>query len=90
MIELLGHELSSCSLLAEDISLKLSVLNTARVVSIYNLEEGVDKLALNRNLQLCDEVGDLIDGEVTALVEVKVVEDLLEELRVLTGQLPHA
>ena len=86
----LGHELSSCSLLAEDVGLELSVLNAARVVSIYNLEEGVDKLALNRNLQLSDKVGDLIDGEVTTLVEVEVVEDLLKELGLLAGKLPNA
>ena len=76
--------------MAENVALELSVFNAARVVCVDDLEEGVDELALDRNLQLGDQVGDFVDGEVAALVEVEVVEDLLEELRVLTGELPNA
>ena len=75
---------------AEDIGLKLFVFDATTVVFVDDLEEGVDELALDGDLQLRDEVGDLVDGEVTTLVEVKVVEDLLKEGGVASGQLEHA
>ena len=76
--------------MGKNVGLELVVLNAARVVCINDLEEGVHELALHRNLQLRDQVGDFVDREVTALVKVEVVKDLLQELRVLAGELPHA
>ena len=78
------------SLLAEDVLLKLLVLNAAWIVSVDDLEEGVDKLSLDWYLQLGDQVSDLVNGKVSTLVQVKVIEDLLKELRVLAGELPDA
>lgn len=75
------------SLLAHDVGLKLSVLNNARVVGINHLEEWVHILALDADLQLCDQVCDLINSETTRLVQVEVVEDLSQQVRVLSGQL---
>lgn len=70
---------------SENVLLEFIVLDAARVVCVDNLEEGVDELALDGDLQLGNEIGDLVNGEVTALVQVEVVEDLLKELRVLAG-----
>ena len=81
---------TAVSLLAANVLLELVILDATRVVCINHLEEGVDELALNRNLQLSDKVGHLVDGQVTALVQVKVVEDLLQELGVLAGEFPDA
>ena len=71
----------------KDVSLKFFVLDSTRVVLVYNLEEWVDILSLNRNFQLSDEVGNFIDSKVTTLVQIEIVEDLFEEGRVLSGQL---
>lgn len=73
-----------------NVRLKLVELNTTWVVCIDYLEEWVDVLALNRNLQLRYQVGDLINGEVATLVEVEVVKDLLKERWVLARELPNA
>ena len=54
---------------------------------VYNLEEWVDILSLNRNLQLSDKIGNFIDSKVTTLVQIEIVEDLFEEGRVFSGQL---
>lgn len=70
---------------SENVLLEFIVLDAARVVCVDNLEEGVDELALDGDLQLGNEIGDLVNSEVTALVQVEVVEDLLKELRVLAG-----
>ena len=80
--------LRAASLFAtKDVSLKFFVLDSTRVVLVYNLEEWVDILSLNRNFQLSDEVGNFIDSKVTTLVQIEIVEDLFEEGRVLSGQL---
>ena len=80
--------LRTASLFAtKDVSLKFFVLDSTRVVLVYNLEEWVDILSLNRNFQLSDEVGNFIDSKVTTLVQIEIVEDLFEEGRVLSGQL---
>ena len=76
--------------LAEDVLLELIVLDPARVVRVDDLEEGVDELALDADLQLGDQVGHLVDRQVPALVQVEVIKDLLQELRVLASELPHA
>ena len=76
--------------LAEDVLLEFVVLDAARVVGIDDLEEGVDELALDADLQLGDQVRHLVDRQVSALVQVEIVKDLLQELRVLAGELPHA
>ena len=76
--------------LTQNVGFELCVLDAARVVSVNHLEEGVDELALNGDLQLGDQVGDLVDGEVAAGVQVEVVKDLLQEGRVLSSQLPNA
>ena len=72
---------------SKDVSLKFFVLDSTRVVLVYNLEEWVDILSLNRNFQLSNEVGNFIDSKVTTLVQIEIVEDLFEEGRVLSGQL---
>ena len=72
---------------SKDVSLKFFVLDSTRVVLVYNLEEWVDILSFNRNLQLSDEIGNFIDSKVTTLVQIEIVEDLFEEGRVLSGQL---
>lgn len=90
MCALRRHSGTCRSLATQDVLLKLVVLDAARVVHVDHLEEGVDKLALDGDLQLSDQVGHLVDGEVAALVQVEVVEDLLKELWVLAGQLPNA
>ena len=80
--------LRTASLFApKDVSLKFFVLDSTRVVLVYNLEEWVDILSFNRNLQLSDEIGNFIDSKVTTLVQIEIVEDLFEEGRVLSGQL---
>ena len=80
--------LRTASLFAtKDVSLKFFVLDSTRVVLVYNLEEWVDILSFNRNLKLSDEVGNFIDSKVTTLVQIEIVEDLFEEGRVLSGQL---
>ena len=79
-----------CRSLPGNVRLKLVELNTTWVVCIDYLEEWVDVLALNRNLQLRYQVGDLINGEVATLVEVEVVKDLLKERWVLARELPNA
>lgn len=76
--------------MAEDVSLKLFVFNATGVVGIDDLEEWVNVLALNGNLQFCDEVGYFINGEVATLVEVEVAENLAEEVGVFTCELPNA
>lgn len=76
--------------LTEDVLLEFIVFDATRVVGVDHLEEWVDELALDGDLQLSDQVCDLVDSEVATLVQVEVVEDLLKELRVLAGELPHA
>jgi len=76
--------------LAEDVGLELVVFNAARVVHVDDLEEGVDVLALNRNLELGNEVGHFVDGEVATLVQIEIVEDLSKEGGVAASQLENA
>ena len=76
--------------LSEDEGLELVILDSSAVVLVDDLEEWVDIFSLDGDLELGNEVGNLIDGQVTALVQVEVIKDLLEELWVLAGQLKDA
>jgi len=71
--------------LTHDEGLELVVLNSSRVVLVDNLKEWIDVLSLDGDLQLGNEVGNLINGQVTTLVQIEIVEDFLEELWVLAG-----
>lgn len=79
-----------CSLVAGDEGNKLVKFDAARVIGVDDFEEGVDVLTLNANLKLGNQVGNFVDGEVSALVQVEVVENLFEEVGVLAGKIPHA
>ena len=70
----------------ENVGFKLIVLDTARVVDVDNLEEGVDVLSLHGDLKLCNEVCDLVNSQMAALIQIEVIEDLLEEFWVAAGQ----
>ena len=76
--------------LAENVGFEFVVFNSSTVVFVNNLEEGVDVLSLDGNLELGDEVSHFVDGEVTTLVQIEVVEDLSEESRVALGELKNA
>ena len=71
--------------MTHDEGLELVVLNSSRVVLVDNLKEWIDVLSLDGDLQLGNEVGNLINGQVTTLVQIEIVEDFLEELWVLAG-----
>ena len=75
---------------AENVSLEFVVLDATGVVFVDHLEEGVYILPLDRDLKLGDEVSDFVNSEVTALVQVEVVEDLAEEGGVASGELENA
>lgn len=75
---------------AENVSLEFIVFDATCVVFVDHLEEGVYILPLDRDLKLGDEVSDFVNSEVTALVEVEVVEDLAEEGGVASGELENA
>ena len=80
--------MEACSLLiGQNVSFKLVVLNSTGVVHVDDLEEWVDVLSFDRNLKLCNEIGHLVNSQVTALIQIEIVEDLLEEGWVTTGQL---
>lgn len=74
----------------ENVGLKFVVLDAATVVLVYNLEEGVDVLALDGDLQFCNQIGHFVDSEVAALVQVEVLENLLKESWVFARQLEDA
>lgn len=76
--------------LAENVGFEFVVFNSSAVVFVNNLEEGVDVLSLDGNLELGDEVSHFVDGKVTALVQIEVVEDLSKESRVALGKLKDA
>jgi hypothetical protein len=57
--------------------LELVELDTARVVSIDDLEEWSHELSLDGDFQLSNHVGKLVDGQVSALVQVEVRENFL-------------
>ena len=76
--------------LAEDVGFEFVVFNSSAVVFVDDLEEGVDVLSLNGNLELCDEVCHFVDGQVTTLVQIEIVEDLFKESRVALGKLKDA
>lgn len=79
-----------CSLVATDVGRELVKFNATRVIGVDDFEEGVDVLTLNANLKLGNQVGHFVNGEVPALVQVEVVENLFEEVGVLAGKVPHA
>jgi len=83
--EFVSSQLNVLSL-AEDVCLELIIFDAASVVFVDHLEEGVDVFPLNGDLKFGDEVCDFIDGEVTTLVKVKIVEDLAEEGGVSAGK----
>jgi hypothetical protein len=64
-----------CSL-AKDVGFEFVVFNATAVVFVDDLEEGVNVLSLNGNLKFGDEVCHFVDGKVTALVQIEIVEDL--------------
>lgn len=76
--------------LAEDVGFEFVVFNSSAVVFVDDLEEGVNVLSFNGNLELGDEVSHFVDGEVTTLVQIEVVEDLSKESRVALGKLKDA
>jgi hypothetical protein len=80
----------SAGSLAENVGFEFFVFNSATVVFINNLEEGVDVLPLDRDLELGDEVGGFVNSEVAALVQIEIVEDLSKESRVTASQLENA
>ena len=73
-------------MIVENVSFKLFVFNSAGVVGVDNLEEGVDVLSLDRNLKLCNQVCHLINCKVSTLIQIEVAKDLLEEFWVTAGQ----
>ena len=74
-------------LVGQDVSFKLVVLNSSRIVDVDDFEEWVDVLSFDGNLKLCNEIGHLVNSQVAALIQIEIVEDLLEEGGVTTGQL---
>jgi len=76
-----------CSFVAANVGFELFVLDSARVVGVDHLEEGVDVLALDGDLELGNKVGHLVDGQMAGVVEVKVVENLAQEGGVVTAKL---
>jgi len=87
--EFVSSQLNVLSL-AEDVCLELIIFDAASVVFVDHLEEGVDVFPLNGDLKFGDEVCDFIDGEVTTLVKVEIVEDLAEEGGVSAGKFKDA
>ena len=57
---------------------------------VDHLEEWVDVLSLDRDLKFCNKVGDLVNGQVTALIQIEIIEDLLQESWILSSQLEDA
>ena len=76
--------------LRENIGLELIILNSTRVVRINDLEEWIDELSLDGNAKLRNQVGHFIDGEALTTVQVKIVEDLAEKVRIVSGELKDA
>lgn len=76
--------------LAKDVGFEFFVLNASAIVLVDDLEEGVDVLALDRDLKLGDQVGHLVDGQEAALIQIKVAEDFLKQRRVLARKLEHS
>ena len=74
-------------LIGQDVSFKLVVLDSSRIVDVDDFEEGVDVLSFHRNLKFCNEIGHLVNSQVAALIQIEIVENLLEEGGVTTGQL---
>ena len=69
----------SSLLVVENVGFKLVVFNSSRVVDIDHLEEWIDVLSFDGDLELGNEVGHLVDGEVAALIQIEIVEDLSQE-----------
>lgn len=82
--------MSFLTISAEYVSLKLFVLNGSRVVSINYLEEWVDVFSLNRNSELGNKVGHLINGQGVSPVQVEIAEDLFQQRWVVSGKLEHS
>lgn len=83
--------IASCShVRAANVGLELVVLNTARVVLVNALEEGVDVSAFNRDLEFGNHVSQLVNGQVPALIQIEIAEDFFEQCRVTTSQLKDA
>ena len=78
----------TCS--AEYVSLKLFVLNGSRVVSINYLEEWVDVFSLNRNSELGNKVGHLINSKGIGSIQVEIAEDLFQQRWVVSGKLEYS
>ena len=74
------------SLLVKNVGFELFVLNTTRVVLVYHFEEWVDIFPFDGDLQFCDQVGHLINCEMSTLIQIEVIEDLPEELWVTASQ----
>ena len=76
----------SASLSVKNVALKFLVFNSTRVVDVDHFEEWVDVLPFDGNLKLCNQVGHLIDCEMSTLIQIEVIEDLLEEFWVAASQ----
>jgi hypothetical protein len=76
--------------LRENIGLELVILNSTRVVCVNDLEEWIDELSLDGDTKLGNQVRYLIDGEALTAVQVKVIEDLAEQVRIVSGELKDA
>ena len=66
-------------LVSEDVGFEFFELDATGVVFVDYLEEWVDVLSFDGNLKFGDEVGYFVDCEVPALIQIKVIEDLLDE-----------
>ena len=84
--------ISACiyGLSAEYVGFKFIVFNGPGVVGINYLKERIDELPLNGDSQLGNQVGDLINGQAVATVEVKVTENLLKKRWVVSGKLQNS
>lgn len=77
---------SGSALLVKNVGFEFIVFNSTRVVDVDHFEEWVDVFPFDGNLKLCNQVGHLIDCEMSTLIQIKVIEDLLEEFWVAASQ----
>lgn len=71
--------------MAKNVSFKFREFNSSGVVFVNSLEERVDVLALDRDLQLGNQVSHFIDGEVARLVQVKVAKHFFKQFGVFAS-----
>ena len=69
------------------VSAELVELNGARVVRVHNLEEWINVFSLHRNSQFGDQVVHLVDSQGLGAVQVEIIENLFEKVRVTSREL---